>query len=128
MSYPVPWSGEVRTNGSPAVKFTPSFHGERLERSESLVVIHGEHAVKVLVLLIAEKSVGRIRTEAHDIVLLVSLSDGRRDDISCSSVPSTPFSPACGLSDSTAMRGRLDSEIAFERVVEYAQFLRITLS
>ena len=45
MSNAVPWSGEVRTIGSPSVTLTPCVHVERLERDQRLVVVHADRRI-----------------------------------------------------------------------------------
>ena len=42
MSYAVPWSGDVRTIGSPSVTLTPRSHVERLQRDQRLVMVHAD--------------------------------------------------------------------------------------
>ena len=47
MSKAVPWSGLVRTMGSPAVKVHPFSKGQTLEGNEALVVVHREHTIEL---------------------------------------------------------------------------------
>ena len=51
-------------------------HGERLERCESLVVVHGKDAVKLLVGFRAEESVGSVGSEG-EYLLVAGLFDCR---------------------------------------------------
>ena len=74
MSKAVPWSGEVRTFDSPAVKFTPSGGGPPLG------VVHGQDAVVAGVAAPGEKPVGRKGAERQD-PLSVGFDDGGLDDL-----------------------------------------------
>ncbi len=53
----------------------PSFGCEQFERYQSLVMIHGEHAVKLPVVAASEKSVGSIGSES-EYMFLVGFCDG----------------------------------------------------
>lgn len=97
----MPWSGDVRTLASPAVKFTPS--GERLERRQPLVVVHGQDAVVLGVSAPGEQPVGRKGAECQH-ALPECLDDGRADDL-LFLVSEQPAVPGVGLSAITAMRG-----------------------
>ena len=79
MSNAVPWSGEVRTAESPAVKFTPS--GESvLKGREPLIVVHGQNAVVFGVSAAGEEPVGRKGPEGQH-AFAECLDDGRFDDL-----------------------------------------------
>ena len=76
----VPWSGEVRTKGSPSVTLTPSVEGERLDRDERLVVIHGHSHVVGLARRGVEQGVGGIGA-GHVEALAPGRRDGGHDDV-----------------------------------------------
>ena len=66
MSSAVPWSGEVRTNGSPSVTFTRVVEVERLDRDQRLVVVHAQGRVVAGAGGRVEHGVGRQRARDVD--------------------------------------------------------------
>ena len=54
----------------------PTLHGNHLKWCQSLVVIHGKHAIEVGVLLVAEKSVGCVGPECRDFAIYGFLYGG----------------------------------------------------
>ena len=101
----VPWSGEVRTNGSPRVTFTASSKSQRLHRDQRLVVVHAQGRV------VAGAGAGHgtwCRPAAGRRRRCPSARSRRSAGtmIRASSSPIAPPSPACGLSPATASRGR----------------------
>ena len=102
MSKAVPWSGEVRTAESPAVKFTPS--GDRLLKGASPWSWYMARMPSYLAYPPPAKSPSAAKgPKASTPFENASTMAGRM--ISCSSRPSSPPSPACGLRAITAMRG-----------------------
>ncbi len=57
----VPWSGLVRTNGSPSVVFTPCSRPMQFDGDQTLVVVHRHHHIKLALTGSHENCVGRVR-------------------------------------------------------------------
>jgi hypothetical protein len=123
MSKAVPWSGLVRTSGSPSVTFTPfstpryftgirpwSWYIATTTSNSPLAAWARAH----------EHGVGRERAAGVDALGARGL-DGRRDDLELLAAEQPP-SPACGFRPATAMRGARPS--AVQRRVGDAQGLQ----
>ena len=67
MSKAVPWSGEVRTKGRPRVTLTAGVEGQRLDRDQRLVVVHGHDDVVARTRRLVEQRVGRVRAGHRDV-------------------------------------------------------------
>ena len=78
MSKAVPWSGDVRTKGSPRV-VDSVIEGECLDRDERLVVIHAQRRIVGGARPLVEQRIGGKRTSCID-PLRDELRDSRRYD------------------------------------------------
>ena len=81
MSKAVPWSGEVRMNGSPSVTLTASSKAMRLDRDQRLIVIHADRAVIGLARGVVEHGVGRQRSADLDALAAQDFDGGRHDGL-----------------------------------------------
>ena len=98
----------------------PVVHGQELEGSQSLVVVHGQHGIIVLKGSTAEEAVGGIGAVGID-AFLIGLLDGRREDglflfsqesvVACMGVESQHGNAGTGDKEVTAQGSMEDAEL-----------------
>lgn len=97
-------------------------HGERLERSETLVVVHGKHTIEPMVKSAAEEAVGGIWAES-EYPGGTGFLDGGSYDVGFLAAEKA-FLAGMRIEREDGDAGGVHAEVADERAVEYAQFLQ----
>lgn len=103
----------------PCRKVDATAKGERLERYQPLVVVHGQYAVEFVELAGAKEAIGRIRPEHHHAPFF-ALYHGRADDL-LFLVPQHAFFPCVGVQAEHGDIGPFEAEVHAERIVENAE-------
>ena len=100
-------------------------HRQSLERSQTLVVIHGQHTIEVAILLIAKEAVGSVRAETENL-LIVGFLNGWRNHLFLLLAEKAVFT-SVWIEREHGDAWTLNVEITLERLVEDSQLLQDAL-
>ena len=115
-----PVIGRGAYNGKSGREIHPILERQRLEWSQSLVMIHGECRIEQAVIAEPEETVRRIRTECHD-TFFVGLFNRRKDDFLLF-VTEQSAVPAMRIQPQDCDFRMVDAEIPLQGMLQQPEF------